>query len=478
MKRLWPLLLVMCVFGSVCSAQTLVRQLGEGVELQRFEVGQDGKPQMIHVVTVDMQNPSVQLSAALGKDVVMLDDTTKGRETISALTARKNAVVGVNGDYFPFTGDPLNLCVVDGNYVSEPGHNRVVLGMTDTKQLVLGQPGWNASVSLPDGRSQKIGGINRPAGPNECILYTSLYGPKVTGKYPIKLLRLSGIPDKLLPGTYTPTVDSTSDMDPFSTSTTEWLLAFTGATTGWLDEAMLGKQITVQIQMRSPADTRISPNGTDATANSDIWSRLRWAVGGGPWLLRDGEPYVNAVSEGISEDISAKRHPRTAAGIDASGRLLLVTVDGRRSSAAGMTLAELAAYMKSIGAVNAINLDGGGSTTMALYNGRLANIPSDDPTRPVANGILLFTKPYTLQPLADLSVWPGSIELVSGQQTEFNLMGFDVPESVAGDVIWTISSHLGRISPAGVFTAEHAGTAYINAFFDDHNYRALVTVNP
>lgn len=478
MKRLWPFLLVSICIISTCSAQTLIRQLGEGVEYQRINMEWNGQPQAISIVTVDIQNPAVQVTTALGKDVVMLEDAAKGRETIPALTARKNAVVGINGDYFPFTGDPLNLCVVDGNYVSEPGYNRVVLGISDNKQFVLGQPGWNGSVSLPDGRVQKLGGINRPAGPNECILYTPLYGPKLASKYPMTILNLSGIPDKLRPGSYTLTVESTSNMAPFTPTPTTWMLGFTGSTAALLDTAMLGKQITVQVTLVPPVDGRVSPASVDATSVSEIWNHLRWAVGGGPWLVRDGQPYMDAVSQGIKDDVSGKRHPRTAAGLDTTGRLLLVTVDGRRSDAAGMTLNELADYMKSIGAVNAMNLDGGGSTTMALFGGRLANIPSDATPRAVSNGLLLFTKPYTLQPLSDLSVWPGSAELSTGQQVEFSLMGFDVPESVAGDVIWTLSSSLGHITPNGVFTADRPGTAYVNAFFDHRSYRALVTVNP
>jgi exopolysaccharide biosynthesis protein len=65
------------------------------------------------------------------------------------------------------------------------------------------------------------------------------------------------------------------------------------------------------------------------------------------------------------------------AGIDRRGRLILATVDGRRTGGSGgFTLYEAADFMRSLGAVQALNLDGGGSTTMAL-RGTLANNPSD-----------------------------------------------------------------------------------------------------
>ncbi len=476
--RACHLLLAAVLLSSLSSAQPLYRQLGDGVEFQRFEGLVSGKPQVIQIITSDVSHPSVQISAALAKDFVMLNDVTKGRETIPAMTMRKNAVAGINGDYFPFTGDPLNLCVIDGDYVSEPGYNRVVFGYSDTNQFLMGQPGWSGSVTMPDGRVQKLGGINRPAGPNECVLYTPAYGPELTGKSAMKVLRFSNAPRSLRPDSYTLTVDSVSNMEPYTIGEAEWLIAFTGSCASLLDDAILGKQITLQFSLKSADNACTSPSRAKNTTDNEMWNRLRWAVGGGPWLVRDGSVYIDSVQESFKDDITEKRHPRTALGIDARGHLLMVTVDGRRDGATGMTLAELAGYMRSLGAVNAMNLDGGGSTTMALYGGRLANTPSDSSPRAVANGLLVYTKPSTLQPLADLSVWPGSVELSAGQQVEFSLMGFDVPEVVAGDVIWTLSSSLGRIAPSGVFTAERAGTAYVNAFFENRSYRALVTVNP
>jgi len=121
----------------------------------------------------------------------------------------------------------------------------------------------------------------------------------------------------------------------------------------------------------------------------------REAVGGFPVLLAGG-----AVAEQLDSAGGPKfgpvRHPRTAVGIGAGGRrLLLVTVDGRQPSySAGMTLAELAGVMRELGATDALNLDGGGSTTMVVAAGpggvRVANRPSDAAgERPVANALVI-----------------------------------------------------------------------------------------
>ncbi|GGU84742.1 hypothetical protein GCM10010211_58420 [Streptomyces albospinus] len=108
-------------------------------------------------------------------------------------------------------------------------------------------------------------------------------------------------------------------------------------------------------------------------------------VSAAPTLVKGGRISIDAATEGVVDpaDLSFGyawanvRQPRTMAGIDARGRLLLVTVDGRQKGGSeGFTLAEGAAFMRSLGAVQALNLDGGGSTAMAV-NGRLVNNPSD-----------------------------------------------------------------------------------------------------
>ena len=105
----------------------------------------------------------------------------------------------------------------------------------------------------------------------------------------------------------------------------------------------------------SPVTIRILP-----------WHPLE-AVGGRPVLLRDGAVVSQVDTEGAA-GFATTRHPRTAAGVASDGRrLLLVTVDGRQKPYSdGMTLRELADLMLALGARDAINLDGGGSTTMVL----------------------------------------------------------------------------------------------------------------
>lgn len=121
-------------------------------------------------------------------------------------------------------------------------------------------------------------------------------------------------------------------------------------------------------------------------------------VNGGPLLVRDGREDITQQRDAMVHpgDPSfgygwvVKRNPRTFAGVDAQGRTVLVTVDGRSTDDLGLSIPEAADVARSLGLVDAINLDGGGSTTMAL-GGQLISRPSD-PTgeRPVGDALLVL----------------------------------------------------------------------------------------
>lgn len=117
----------------------------------------------------------------------------------------------------------------------------------------------------------------------------------------------------------------------------------------------------------------------------------------GPMLSYEGRE-----EQQDSSSFSISRHPRTAIGIKANGRVILLTVDGRSPNSAGMSLAELNKTMKWLGCTSAINLDGGGSTTLWIAgfpDGGVINYPTDNKTwdhageRKVANVILVKKKP-------------------------------------------------------------------------------------
>ncbi len=114
------------------------------------------------------------------------------------------------------------------------------------------------------------------------------------------------------------------------------------------------------------------------------WAGVTDGIGGSHILVQDGANALHSCSGAI-----CSRNPRTGIGLMPDGRIVLVVVDGRQRGSAGMSLAELASFFLRLGATSAMNLDGGGSSTMAI-KGQVANNPSDGLERAVANAILIY----------------------------------------------------------------------------------------
>ncbi|MDQ2085135.1 phosphodiester glycosidase family protein [Herbivorax sp. ANBcel31] len=207
-----------------------------------------------------------------------------------------------------------------------------------------------------------------------------------------------------------------------------------------------------------------SPIFLSISTNPD-WENMKMSVGGSAILVKNGK-----IPSTFSYKIGG-RHPRTMAGSSSNGReLLLVTVDGRQQGSLGMTQTESASLMLELGAYNALNLDGGGSTTMAArkpgtQNIEIVNTPSDGSARRVSNAIGVFSvfPPYPLEHLMIDTIEPNVFVNTS---REFKAIGIDSymnPHSISqSDVDWSVSGVEGSFEN-NVFYPESSGTATITA---------------
>lgn len=208
------------------------------------------------------------------------------------------------------------------------------------------------------------------------------------------------------------------------------------------------------------------------TTNPD-WRKIQMAVTGSTILVRDGE-----IPSTFSHNIAGRR-PRTAVGSSKEGKILyLVTVDGRItqteiSKSLGMTQTEIGEFMLSIGAYNALNLDGGGSTTMVLKNStdnsiQLANSPSEGSLRSIANGIGIFSM---LPPsdLAGFNITCLDTRVFVNTPREFKAYPYDTYlnpyKANQSKIQWSVSGVKGSFTD-NVFIPEEAGNATITATLD------------
>jgi exopolysaccharide biosynthesis protein len=135
----------------------------------------------------------------------------------------------------------------------------------------------------------------------------------------------------------------------------------------------------------------IDEKDPDTYTNAKIW-KVRDAIGAGPALIINGEIRVTSDEEVFFGTSIPKIHPRTAVGYSEKGALILMVVDGRQERSRGVSLDELAILMYELDVVEAINLDGGGSSTLVVNN-RLVNRPTGGITeREVMSVIATFAK--------------------------------------------------------------------------------------
>jgi uncharacterized protein YigE (DUF2233 family) len=121
--------------------------------------------------------------------------------------------------------------------------------------------------------------------------------------------------------------------------------------------------------------------------------KMQTAIGGGPALLHKGEIRITNKEEIMFVSGEADRHPRTAIGYTAKGKLIILMVEGRNPGIAeGMTLKQEATVLQQLGCVEALNLDGGGSSCL-LLNGKETIKPSDkEGQRPVPGVFIIYNK--------------------------------------------------------------------------------------
>ena len=407
-----------CLYAvSAAHADTTVKRLAPGVTLTQ-EIDRK-TPLIINVVSVDLTAPGVRLGVGIGQDKITGMDGTHGREDVSRLARRWGAVAAVNADFFPYTGDPLGVGIRDGELFSEPflgirqGGPRVTLGVTpDGKGILFDTLGFLGDLQASDGQRGYISGINRPVSKNETIVYSGLYGP-VTGNKPggveavVRNVNLPVRANKLLAGQVesvrvvegaTETIPTDGVVISGGPGTSADFLArhlHPGDRVSFvLAVAPVGETARAVQVAALPRTGRDLPSrsGAGISRSAWLWAQVPQAVGGGPHLLVNGQVAVDWVAEGFEPGFSDSLNPRTAVGTTRDGHhLLLVTVDGRQAFSKGVSLTDMALILKRYGAWNAINLDGGGSTAMAVGGLTVSNPGGTGEERPVADMLLVYS---------------------------------------------------------------------------------------
>jgi exopolysaccharide biosynthesis protein len=349
-----------------------VEAVAPGVEHTTIRRGDVSAPEgtdrwIIHILKLDPRLVRLELGVAM--------DEVAGAETVSSLAARRGALAAVNGGYFrtagTYRGEPTGFLSLNGKILSEPNAGRSSLAVSNAGEAIriaAARTTFAAELVVEGGASRIVAGFNRPRENDELVIYLPEF-------HRTTLTTPDGLEAAVERGRVVAVRDGAG-----STPIPEngFVVSASGEARAWaLAHLKPGSAVKVKIDLLADPPFPFEPE---------------FVIGAGPRLLRSGKP-IEGEGEVFPEGFYAQRHPRTALGAAADGSILLITVDGRQpKTSLGMSIPELASLMAELGCVEAVNLDGGGSTTMVV-RGQVANRPSDAAgERPVSDALLVLPR--------------------------------------------------------------------------------------
>ena len=326
-----------------------IQTVTDGVKHIRMVKYINSRPIKINIIEVNNKiNPNLEIAPKLAST------NLKNKATIGSIATRNNSIAAINGTYFkPQSGIPLGTLMINKKVYTGPIYNRVAMGIGQN-EFKMGKVQFNST--LKSGRKTlKIDNINQPRMLSTYVLlYTKDWGQ--TSPTPPKYgVNISIQNNKITTITYG------------STSIPENGYVISGPKS-MLEPFFLTKNVELEIKM------------------TPEWEYVNHIISGGPYLVKDGEIFIDVTAQKLNA-ITGK-NPRTAIGYTSENELIMVTVDGREANSVGMTLGELARMMKSFGCINAMNLDGGGSSVMYI-NGKIVNNPAQKGGIAISNALTI-----------------------------------------------------------------------------------------
>ena len=375
------LLCVLCALCGGLSAQDFKR-LHPGVEHAQVEHKIGSDPVKINLLRLDLKKVRLDVHHALDRAV--------GLETTSSIAKRRGAVAAINAGFFrldksEFAGDAAGVLMIDGVLLSDSANDRIGLHFRNRKKytsVFFNHIQSYASINIGrkgELRYLDLKGVNRERKRDDAVIFGPQFGATTgTSVNGIEIVLRRCREGKLIGSFRTvnckrievnrDSANSEIPRDGYVISI-EPDFRFEDQRVGeMIDESSRSEKRSIPISLRF----LVFLDGGQFTV-----ARTIDITNGVSRLIKNGVIELTWEKEKASRSFAETRHPRTAVAKLADGQFLMITVDGRQPGvSAGMSLPELAEYLLSLGAVDAMNLDGGGSTTMYL-DGKVVNTPSD-----------------------------------------------------------------------------------------------------
>ena len=386
---------------------------GPGLTAAKYDV--PALPLKVSVVEMDLTNPYIVMETCLGADKAVGSETPVNM-ALRNTRAGHEVVGAVNGDFFMTSpsnevGLPLSGQVRNDELVLS-SHNRACLVLDNDNRPYIDRLTFTGRVTS-GATSFALNLVNRMRyayeniAANQSILFTRSYGPVTydgSSEGKMVLLRPSGDPFRWNANGVEQCV--IEDIFDARGSTTipdgKAILWLKGSYANYAASLSVGDEMSISF--------RLTLNNEPGDVN------IHQLIGGSNHII---------MQNGVFREDWAERHPRTAIGFNSdSTRLYFVVVDGRHLTSVGVTLLEMKGIFDALGAVNAVNLDGGGSSCI-LVNDEVMNHPSDGPVRAVGNGCLFVSIAPQDDEIGIINFEPRCYNLSISATTSFGVWGYN-----------------------------------------------------
>ncbi|WP_050179736.1 phosphodiester glycosidase family protein [Domibacillus robiginosus] len=459
--RIWLLGLMLLFPTWAQAAVTEEFDVSNGVTYT--EIVEEGTaPQSVRVMEIDATDPYTKVKAGVPNPLNKLVQTSK--QALAASEEGHEVIGAINGSFFNREPMPLYFVAID-NYLVNGGtvetsknefvSQQIAFGMNKEGKGQIDHYSTTFTYSH-NGTTRTMAGHNGQRSPDETMIYTPNFSSGITTTNPYGyevIVDGAGDPSLQFGGTLTGKV---TGFRPY----------------GQADGAVIPKNGFVLSAHGKEADALKSMKiGDTVSVSVDVdekWQGADFMIGSGPLLVRDGKS-VLAESMNPNSPKAKEKAPRTAVAIDKTGeKVAFITVDGRQPGySTGMSLSDFADYIQSLGYDRALNMDGGGSTTMLArepgdFTATIQNKPSDPWERPVSTFLMaITTAPKGVPTTIDASL-SSNAPLEIGESLQVNIRSimdeYGNPVKVE-DV--TITSDLGTVSGT-TFTAAKSGTGFVS----------------
>lgn len=412
-KRFLALLLIM---GAIFSANEIIassmsnvihdiveeQELAEGVKYENIKRFTKTGWWNINLVRIDISNKDNEIKGLIS------DKGISNRETVTTLTNQNNALAGINGDFFEYSPIPHSTggLIQDGEVITSPVEKAyawpsfLINNKGDAEVLLLERA--MSTKSLRSGEGARLQMINKAKSvsnmPNASVMYNKHWGYSTPGNKLTKDVIEIVVDNNIV-------TEIRDNQGPVKLENDRYVIHLRGSFKNDVKNFQVGDEIKLTFYSE--------PN----------LGSIQFMISGGSQILKNGTPMeTHLVLKG--------NQPRTAIGVNKDNtEIVLATIDGRHSTFSGVSQKTFGTILKDLGMYNAVNLDGGGSTTMSVKKptddkSKLVNNPSDSGQRKVANGVGVISNAEKGK-LQKIEIKSADNNIIKNSSRDFEVNGLD-----------------------------------------------------